>query len=198
MNSNRTIFAQIALTTLGMFLLAGAVQAEKDKPKLGGVIIKGGGTIKPSNGDEAGTLKGLVHIRLANPPKGGLPEASVPFQFELETPTKGRDGKPMVFLLQGSVRSVPGKTNEIMLRPQGRGLGLWIDGELVDYTGSRMLGALDALKITMRSTILDDASPAGPRWMTQFLRGAKDVGGPVVVLTPTSGPVPVPYPVPPQ
>lgn len=198
MNSNRTILAQVALTAIGMFLLAGAVQAEKDKPKLGGVIIKGGGTIKSSNGDEAGTLKGLVHIRLANPPKGGLAEAQIPFQFELESAVKSRGGKPKVFLLQCQVRSMPGKTNEITLRQQGKGVGLWVDGKLADVANSPLLSDFESLKITMRSTILEESNPSGPHWMTQFQRGIKDIGGPVVVLTPTSGPVPIPYPVPPQ
>lgn len=159
----------------------------------GTVIIKSG-PIKPTQGDEPGTLKGLIGLRLTSPSKGVGAPPVVGMTFDLLTPSKDPKGRPCRFQLTGSSRTRPGGTITWEIDPQMGGLALMVNGRKVDFVRSPLLADPSKLVITAYSSPFDPkVYPYGPWKVT--IAGNSDSGKkevePIVVLVPgTPSPVP--------
>lgn len=167
----------------------------------GHVVIKSG-PIKPSQGDEPGTLKGLLRMQLTNPIKGPGAPPVVGMTFDLLTESKDAKGRAHRFQLKGSSRTRPGGTVIWEIDPQLGGLALMVNGRKVDYVRSPLLANPSNLLITAYSSPFDAKAHPYGSWKVAFVgrfnEGKKEVEPPVVLVPGTPSPIPIPYPIVPR
>jgi hypothetical protein len=187
--------SRLVLLAAAFGVLAGLANADKNGP----VIIKSG-PIKPTSGDDPGTLKPVLGLRLMNPDKGPFAPNAVSMTFDLLTDLRDAHGKAIRYQLKGEARTNPGKMSVWRIEKKLDGLTLTVDGRKADFV--RLPSSVDAgkLMVTVYSSPFDaKANPYG-RWTVAWEGGgnsplAKE--DPPVVLVPYPTPLPIPYPIPP-
>ncbi len=183
-----------SLAALALLALASISLADPIKIA-GGPVAGGGGTIKPTHGDDAGTLKGVVKLRLYNPNGGLHAPPQITMNFEIFTDTDD-PRTALHYHLSGVGHPTPGKLTTWTIDREGPTLTLKVDGVAVDKVTSPAVGAGAGLVFTFESSTFDRSLyPYGAWNATMQLERGKDVLDPIVVVAP--GPlVPIPVPKP--
>ncbi len=181
--------AHILATVLApILILALGTAAVADKIKIEGKPIIKGGPIKSTSGDEAGTLKEVVKMRMMPPPPGTPPQPPINMAFDITIPSADGRSKPQMFRLTGA------GTNW-QVRTTRNGFGLWIDGRCVDSVSSLAFRGRRGVEIAILSQLLE---------AKMFPGGVIDIeatdgqGKTMVVFPDVCGPTtkpPVPYPI---
>lgn len=181
---------QVSLIITGLALML-ASTASAEKPKV--ATIKS--TIKTSNGDEPGTLKDVVKLRLINPGSGPGAPREVTISFTLDIDSDINLDRRTTFQLTGKGKTAAGKETVWSIRRMNSGYTLWVDGHCVDSARSRLLAAPKGLTVVAETAPFDAiANPYGP-WQVQMVSN-KVKTPPIVVLCPgPAQPIPVPYPI---
>lgn len=196
---NQCAVRSIFIALVSFITMVNAVYA--DKVKIAGSTIKGG-TIKPSSGNEAGTTKDVIHMRINQ--SGGIVPPDLTLYVEMSLVAGKVRGAPIKVRLRAPLGENPQFPVEWELHTTGGEYHLTRNGQTVDKTAiPKMLQEAEAY-ITIESSVFDDARFPYKGWEvsayfspngSEATRGEPVIKIPIVVTAP--GPaVPIPYPVP--
>lgn len=191
---------------LALFSIVGMIAlvsfANADKVKIAGGPLKGG-TIKASSGDEAGTLKGVIHMRMNN--SGGVIPDNLTITIELSLAAGRIREAPMKMRLKAVVPENQKFPIDWTVVGQQGEFRLMQNGKIVDRTKMPTVNQDRDIMVRIESSIFDTDKYPYKGWdlnaTIENMLGAESRGEPVIkipIVVTTPGPaVPIPYPKPP-